>query len=204
MKPINCDQFEQTSALALFGELGDHERAEFDAHLATCTECAGRFARLRAAIDAVGALPVEEPSECCRKAILDGARRLHRRSAVGRLRRLVPLAAAAVIAAAVTLWVADEFTRPGPPGPARIASAGQTAWYDDGTGELAVLSDRLQRALVGEGDPVAASDFSMPDLAMSGAIVESLAYELGEDTLANRIDALRCDVALLSTAGSIF
>jgi anti-sigma factor ChrR (cupin superfamily) len=59
---MSCERIQDLLSPYLDGELGPAERAEVDAHLAACPDCAALLARLRAAVEAFAAFPETELS----------------------------------------------------------------------------------------------------------------------------------------------
>ena len=47
----SCERYQPRMVEALYGELDEERRAEFDAHLCECADCAALFSELRATAD---------------------------------------------------------------------------------------------------------------------------------------------------------
>lgn len=59
---MTCERFEELLSAYLEGELGAAEKAEVDAHLAACPECAALVALMKETTVAMAAFPEAEPS----------------------------------------------------------------------------------------------------------------------------------------------
>ncbi len=59
---MNCEWVKQNAGLYLYQELADGDRHEFEQHVERCPDCAALVARERSFHDAMGLVPVEEPS----------------------------------------------------------------------------------------------------------------------------------------------
>ena len=64
---MSCERFQALLSPYLDGELAPTERAEVDAHLAACPECADLLARLRTALAAFASFPEVDLSEDLRR-----------------------------------------------------------------------------------------------------------------------------------------
>jgi anti-sigma factor RsiW len=71
---MSCERIQELLSAYLDGELSPAERAEVDAHLAACPECAGLLARLRTALQAFASFPEVElsPALSARLAAIPG------------------------------------------------------------------------------------------------------------------------------------
>jgi hypothetical protein len=104
-------------------DLGDAERAEMDAHLRTCTTCAGDLEDLRGAVDLLRRLPDPEPPPFLAARVMARIAAGEAHSPVWRrwLEQLgAPLVAAPLAAAAAALLV---FSFAAPPSGTQIAAA---------------------------------------------------------------------------------
>jgi anti-sigma factor RsiW len=67
---MTCDKAQELLSPYLDGELDPAARAEMEAHLAACPECAGLAARMRTALAAFASFPEIEPSPALRRRLL--------------------------------------------------------------------------------------------------------------------------------------
>ncbi len=65
-----CDKLQNLLSPYLDGELDPAARAEVEAHLAACPECAGLAARMKAALAAFASFPEVEPSPALRRRLM--------------------------------------------------------------------------------------------------------------------------------------
>ncbi len=75
---MTCDKLQDRLSPYLDGELDAADKAELEAHLAACPECAGLASRMKAALAAFASFPEVEPSPALRRrltAIADRPRR---------------------------------------------------------------------------------------------------------------------------------
>ncbi|MDD8027372.1 MAG: zf-HC2 domain-containing protein [Acidobacteriota bacterium] len=108
-----CDKVQNLLSPYLDGELAPRERAEVDAHLAACPECAGLAARMRAAVAAFAAFPDVDPSPALRRRLLAIPERSRRfRLDLDFLRRPV-LQPFLAVAAGLLMLVSVYFASPG-------------------------------------------------------------------------------------------
>lgn len=88
---MRCDSLQDLLSPYLDGELDPSARAEVEAHLAACPECAGLADRMRVALAAFASFPEVEPSPALRRRLMAIPDRSRRRWSVdlGFLRRPV-------------------------------------------------------------------------------------------------------------------
>ncbi len=67
---MTCDRVQDLLSLYLDGELEGTAKAEFEAHLSACPECADLLARMRAAMAAFSGFPEVEPGPGLRRKLL--------------------------------------------------------------------------------------------------------------------------------------
>lgn len=63
MKPLDCNEIVELVTAYLDGSLDLETRARFDEHLLGCEGCENYLQQFRATIEAVGAIPDDEPAE---------------------------------------------------------------------------------------------------------------------------------------------
>ncbi len=99
---MSCEKTQELLSAYLDGDLSPAERAEVEAHLAACPECAGLLARLRTALQAFASFPEVEisPALAARLAAIPAA---GRRRPVFRFEALFRPALQPVLAAAAGL-----------------------------------------------------------------------------------------------------
>ena len=67
---MSCDKIQDLLSPYLDGELEPGARAEMEAHLASCRECAGLAARMRLAMAAFASFPEVDPGPALRRRLL--------------------------------------------------------------------------------------------------------------------------------------
>lgn len=96
---MHCEEALERMSAALDGELSPRERAELDAHLADCPDCAALFAELAGQSAVLRGLDCEVPADLSRRILAGLPEQQGKRAAVIRLRRWGALAACLVLVA---------------------------------------------------------------------------------------------------------
>ena len=96
---MHCEEALERMSAALDGELSPRERAELDAHLAGCPNCAALFAELAGQSAVLRGLDCEVPADLSRRILAGLPEQQGKRAAVIRLRRWGALAACLVLVA---------------------------------------------------------------------------------------------------------
>lgn len=151
-----------TPAYAL-DALDDHERAEYEAHLATCARCRDELASMQeTAASLAYAAPAPSPPARLRERILQQAR--SERNVVPFRRRRLPYALGTVAAAAATVAVALGvwgYAAAGDRDELREALQARVVPLPDGTGRLHVESDGDATLVIDRAEAPAGKDYEL-------------------------------------------
>jgi anti-sigma-K factor RskA len=135
---MNDDPFVHDDAAYVLGALSEQERAEFEAHLATCDECTARVRELADLPALLATVPFDEVTDDVPDTLLPG---LLRRARTEQRRRhwltagLGGLAAACLVALAVAVWPSSSAPGPHPQAMAAVVASPIRA--------TAAISDRM-------------------------------------------------------------
>ena len=169
---MNCEAYIELMSAALDGECSAEERRELDAHLAVCPECAALFSILSANAKAARELDCEMPADLKSHimAALPAQEKPAKQGRVIRWKRWMPVAAAACLVLAVSLFpgtfdsVANETSAPGAiPAPSSLNGNDAAEPRDGSTYGIGDYAEDPQMNNTPAGMPSAAPEAHDPD-----------------------------------------